>query len=86
KKLLGRENYDSWKFAMREAADLWGYVEGDTTYMTDTKKCMMARAKIIFVDKSNYGYIQQMITAKGEISFITADTIKVKFLREIRNN
>lgn len=67
-KLVGRENYASWKFAMRallESEDLWGCVEEPQRYSNDTKKMCKARAKIILaVDKRNYSHIQDTATPR----------------------
>ncbi|KAK9688579.1 protein of unknown function (DUF4219) [Popillia japonica] len=38
-RLVGRENYNTWKFAMQallEHEDLWGCVTGDAMYTEDT--------------------------------------------------
>lgn len=60
-KLIGRENYSSWKFAMRaclEAEDLWGCILEKTEYVNDVKKMSKARAKIVLsIRKQNYGHI-----------------------------
>ncbi|KMQ87962.1 retrovirus-related pol polyprotein from transposon tnt 1-94 [Lasius niger] len=67
-KLIGRENYGTWKFAMRaclEAEDLWGCVLGEAAYVTDMKKMTKARAKIVLaVQKQNYGHIQSANTPR----------------------
>lgn len=67
-KLIGRENYGTWKFAMRaclEAEDLWGCVLGKEAYVTDMKKMTKARAKIVLaVQKQNYGHIQSANTPR----------------------
>ncbi|XP_067215628.1 uncharacterized protein [Linepithema humile] len=67
-KLIGRENYSTWKFAMRaclEAEDLWGCILGEEAYTTDTKKMSKARAKIVLsVQKQNYGHIQNAETPR----------------------
>ncbi|KMQ87255.1 retrovirus-related pol polyprotein from transposon tnt 1-94 [Lasius niger] len=67
-KLIGRENYGTWKFAMRaclEAEDLWGCVLGEEAYVTDMKKMTKARAKIVLVvQKQNYGHIQSANTPR----------------------
>lgn len=65
-KLIGRENYSSWKFAMRaclEAEDLWGCILEKTEYVNDVKKMSKARAKIVLsIRKQNYGHIQDADT------------------------
>lgn len=65
KKLLGRENYNSWKFGMEmylTAEDLWGYITGEDE---DTKKDSKARAKIcLLIDESLYPIVKCCKTAK----------------------
>lgn len=65
-KLADRENYATWKFAMRvylESEDLWGCVEETIEYTTDTKKMTKARARIILrVEKQNYSHLQDTTT------------------------
>ncbi|EZA58140.1 hypothetical protein X777_01868 [Ooceraea biroi] len=67
-KLVGRENYASWKFAMQaylESEDLWGCVTGAQTHVADVKKMTKARAKIILsVEKQNYSHLQDTATPK----------------------
>lgn len=67
-KLIGRDNYNSWKFAMQallELEDLWGCITGDENYMNDAKKVTRARSKIILlVEPLNYVHIQETKTAK----------------------
>ena len=67
-KLVGRENYSSWKFAMQaylECDDLWGCITGEATYLADQKKMNKAKAKIILsMDKQNYSHIQDTVTPK----------------------
>lgn len=65
-KLLGRENFDSWKFAVQtylELEELWDCVVGtDKDKQKDTK----ARSKIILlIDPINYVHVQSQKTAKG---------------------
>lgn len=64
-KLVGRDNFTSWKFAMQallEHEDLWSCVEGEEV---DERKVSKARAKIILsVDPVNYIHIQDTKTAK----------------------
>lgn len=70
-KLKGRENYESWKFAVRaflEIENLWGYIDG-TSEETDDKKNkqndIVAKAKLILlVEPINYAHIQDAKTAK----------------------
>ncbi|KMQ87655.1 retrovirus-related pol polyprotein from transposon tnt 1-94 [Lasius niger] len=68
-KLEGRENFATWKFAMQallESEDLWGCIEEEEGYLTDSKKMSKARAKIILsLDKRNYSHIQETITPKA---------------------
>ncbi|XP_011859957.1 PREDICTED: uncharacterized protein LOC105557351 [Vollenhovia emeryi] len=68
KLIIGRENYNAWKFAMQaclELKDLWGCVTGEEAYTTDIKKVTRARAKIILsVDTANFAYIRDTKTAK----------------------
>lgn len=65
-KLVGRENYATWKFAMEaylQSEDLWGCVTGEDTYLSDAKKMTKARAKIILsVEKQNYSHLQNTRT------------------------
>lgn len=65
-KLKGRENYDSWKFAVQaylELEDLWTCVQSEGE--ADLKKVARARAKIILlVDPVNFVHIQSTKTAK----------------------
>lgn len=65
-KLKGRENYDTWRFAVQallELEDLWSCIEGDEE--TDTKKITMARSKIILlIEPINYVHVQDTKTAK----------------------
>lgn len=67
-KLMGRENYGTWRFAMRaclEAEDLWECVFGEASYIADVKKMIKARAKIVLaVQKQNYGHIQSANTPR----------------------
>lgn len=64
-KLRGRENYDSWKFAVKtylEHEELWDCVEGTET---DAKKITKAKSKIILlVEPINYVHIQNAADAK----------------------
>jgi len=64
-KLLGRENYSTWQFAMKtylEHEDLWGCVMGSET---DETKVRRTRAKIILsVDPSIYVHVQDTVNAK----------------------
>lgn len=64
-KLAGRENYNSWKFAMRallEHEDLWNSVLGTEQ---DEVKNRKARSKIILlVETINYVHIENATTAK----------------------
>lgn len=65
-KLQGRENYNTWQFAMKtylELEDLWNCVIGTET---DQKKIIRARAKIILaIDPINYIHVMDATTAKG---------------------
>lgn len=64
-KLKGRENFNTWKFAMQvylEHEDLWKCVDGTET---DERKITRARAKIILsIDSVNYVHVQTASTAK----------------------
>lgn len=44
--------------------DLWGCVTGEEDYITENKKVMKAKSKIIFsIDSLNYAHIQETSTA-----------------------
>jgi len=64
-KLKGRENFNTWKFAMQiylEHEDLWKCVEGTET---DERKIIRARAKIVLsLDSVNYIHVQTTKTAQ----------------------
>lgn len=64
-KLIGRDNYSEWKFAMKallELDDLWDVVSGTET---DEKKDKKALSKIILsVDKINYSHIKSATKSK----------------------
>lgn len=64
-KLLGRENYSTWVFAVQsylEHEDLWESVLGTET---DAKKLLKAKAKIVLlVDPINFVHIQTAASAK----------------------
>lgn len=64
-KLLGRENYTTWVFAVQsylEHEDLWDCVNGAET---DAKKLLKAKAKIVLlVDPINFVHIQNAESAK----------------------
>lgn len=64
-KLKGRENYNTWQFAMKtylEHEELWECVTGVTV---DTKLLSKAKSKIILmIDPVNYIHIQSAKTAK----------------------
>lgn len=88
-KLVGRENFMTWKFAMQcylELEDLWECVRGTNQ---DETKCTRARAKIILsVDPVNYIHLQNTTTLKeaweklSEV-FDTGLTRKVGLLRKL---
>lgn len=67
-KLMGRENYSSWKFAMQaylECDDLWGCITGEAAYIADQKKINKAKAKIILsTDKQNYSHAEDTATPR----------------------
>ncbi|XP_050361618.1 uncharacterized protein LOC126780955 isoform X1 [Nymphalis io] len=67
-KLIGRENYQSWKFAVKnylEHEELWQEIESDPGYVSDSKKNTKAKSKIILlVDPVNYVHVQEATTAK----------------------
>uniref|UniRef100_A0A1Y1L7N1 Uncharacterized protein n=1 Tax=Photinus pyralis TaxID=7054 RepID=A0A1Y1L7N1_PHOPY len=75
-RLKGRENYDSWKFAVQaylEDLELWECVTGT---VTDAKKDTKCRSKIILLlDPLNYVHVQQTTTAKA-----AWDNLKAVFL------
>ncbi|KAJ8967368.1 hypothetical protein NQ317_017455 [Molorchus minor] len=64
-RLKGRENYDTWKFAVQtylEHEELWSAVEGTEI---DGKKVTKARSKIILlVDPMHYVHVQSTKTAQ----------------------
>lgn len=67
-KLSGRENYATWRFAMQtylQHEELWDCVECDSKQVTDAKRDIKAKTKIILsVDPTNYVHIQEARTAK----------------------
>lgn len=67
-KLMGRENYPTWKFAVKnylEHEDLWDTIEPSAGYVQDRKKDVKARSKIILlIDPINYVHVQEATTAK----------------------
>lgn len=67
-KLVGRENYQSWKFAVKnylEHEELWNEIEPMSGYVSDSKKNTKARSKIILlIDPVNYVHVQEASTAK----------------------
>ncbi|XP_071582491.1 uncharacterized protein [Temnothorax nylanderi] len=89
-KLISRENFTTWKFAMQsylELEDLWDCVRGANL---DEKKCTRARAKIILsVDPVNYIHLQRTKTPKEaweklrEVFDDTDLTRKVGLLRKL---
>lgn len=66
-KLTGRDNYNTWKFAVKtylEHEELWECVEASSSTV-DAKKDLKAKSKIILlVDPLNYVHIQEAKTAK----------------------
>jgi hypothetical protein len=64
-KLRGRENYNTWKSAMRAALhleDLWKCVTGD---VTDEGKNMKARSRILLATEPHiYIHVEDTATAK----------------------
>ncbi|XP_048478963.1 uncharacterized protein LOC125488933 [Plutella xylostella] len=64
-KLIGRDNYSTWKFAVQtylEHEELWECVEGTNV---DQKKDKKAKSKIILlVDPINYVHIEECTTSK----------------------
>lgn len=64
-KLKGRENFDTWKFAVKsylEHEELWGCVDGTET---DSKKVTKAKSKIVLlIEPINYVHVQSATTAK----------------------
>ncbi|XP_061715773.1 uncharacterized protein LOC133524021 [Cydia pomonella] len=67
-KLIGRENYPTWKFAVKnylEHEDLWDTIEPSADYVADNKKDIKAKSKIILlIDPINYVHVQEATTAK----------------------
>ncbi|KAL0811481.1 hypothetical protein ABMA28_009875 [Loxostege sticticalis] len=68
-KLTGRENYNSWKFAVKsylEHEDLWSCVDPKTKEEPgDANKDIKAKTKIILlVDPSNYHHIEDAQNAR----------------------
>ncbi|XP_052757808.1 uncharacterized protein LOC113516220 [Galleria mellonella] len=65
-KLVGRENYNTWRFAVQsylQHEELWNCIEGSE--IVDPKLDMKAKTKIILlVDPINYVHIQEAKTAK----------------------
>jgi hypothetical protein len=74
KKLIGRDNFNTWSFAMKnylEHEDLWELIEpatvpaGANPVPVDAKKDAKARAKIVLmVEEQLFGHIEQLKTAK----------------------
>lgn len=67
-KLTGRENYSTWRFAVKtylQHEELWECIENPNKEPFDTKKDTKAKSKIILlVDSINYVHIQEAKTAK----------------------
>lgn len=67
-KLTGRENYNSWKFAVcayLECDDLWGCIEGTAEYVQNAQKERKARARIVLsLNKQLYSHVQNCDTAQ----------------------
>ncbi|KAG6460307.1 hypothetical protein O3G_MSEX011897 [Manduca sexta] len=67
-KLIGRENYPTWKFAVKnylEHEELWDTIEPGADYKHDVKKDTKARSKLILlIDPINYVHVQEATTAK----------------------
>lgn len=67
-KLVGRENYNTWKFAVQsylEHEELWDTIEPEAGYVFDAKKDKKARSKLILLlDPINYVHVQGTTTAK----------------------
>lgn len=67
-KLTGRENYATWKFAVKtylEHEDLWNCIESDSEEEIDIKRDLRAKSKIILlVDPINYVHIQEATNAR----------------------
>lgn len=67
-KLLGRQNYPTWKFAVKnylQHEDLWDTIEPSEGYVQDSKKDIKARSKIILlIEPINYVHVQEATTAK----------------------
>ncbi|XP_037303485.1 uncharacterized protein LOC119193832 [Manduca sexta] len=67
-KLIGRENYSTWKFAVKnylEHEELWETIEPGPNYVDDKKRDTKAKSKIILlVDPTIYVHVQEATTAK----------------------
>uniref|UniRef100_A0A2H1VGX3 SFRICE_028935 n=1 Tax=Spodoptera frugiperda TaxID=7108 RepID=A0A2H1VGX3_SPOFR len=67
-KLTGRENYNTWRFAVKtylQHEELWECIENLNNEPFDVKKDTKAKSKIILlVDSINYIHIQEAETAK----------------------
>ncbi|GBP22475.1 Retrovirus-related Pol polyprotein from transposon TNT 1-94 [Eumeta japonica] len=67
-KLVGRENFATWKFSMKtylEHEDLWCCVECPKDKPVDASKDVKAKSKLILLlDPQNYVHVQECKTAK----------------------
>ncbi|XP_011312411.1 homeobox protein 9 [Fopius arisanus] len=67
-RLRGRDNYSTWKFAMKmylEMEDLWGCIQGTESYIADERKMTRARTKIaLSLDPVNYVHVEEATTPK----------------------
>lgn len=67
-KLVGRENFATWKFSMKtylEHEDLWCCVERPDDKPVDASKDVKAKSKLILLlDPQNYVHVQECTTAK----------------------
>lgn len=70
-KLKGRENYDTWKFAVQnylEHEELWNCIVGEEV---DAKKVTKEKANIVLlIDPINYVHVQTAATAKEAWDFL----------------
>lgn len=94
-KLMGRENYCIWKFAVRtylKHEDLWECVKPAENSIVDIKKDLKAKTKIVLlVDPMNYVHVQEAKTVQ-EVWYKLSDafedsglTRKVGLLRDLVN-
>lgn len=67
-KLTGRENYSTWRFAVKsylQHEELWSCVDPDDTSAVDAKKDVKAKSKIVLlVEPINYVHIESATSAR----------------------